>query len=218
MINLQIVENQLSELESVQVITFSNKTISLVVDAPMQALITLKTNIDGDCFIPLQFIETLPEGNKFIGDLVFTNPQINYLKAHPKKVLSFTVEINNEAAKGSFKCHIHPQLIDQFSTNTSLLYEIYTRYNKLVADLYKEKFSNPQYQQAEQPLGRGMVPVATGVGNEYKWDYPLNNIRERVLALSQLVLNLSEQNTQLTNRVNELESKVNEHVYEQYQL
>ena len=80
------------------------------------------------------------------------------------------------------------------------------------------KVSVPGFKVPEQTLYKGMVPMATGIYNEFVWDFPFSDLRAKVLELSELVLKLSTQNTQLTERINTLEQKVNEHIYEQYQL
>ena len=218
MINLKVIDNQLEPIENVIPITISNKTVELAAHLPVNASIYLKTNIHGEYYSPFGFVRTEEDFNIFSCSIVLLNNQVQYLKQKPTKAIKFEVVVNDALVEGSFKCSVHPQLLDTFSVNANVIKELQDKYTQLYADFYKDKYESPKFDKDSQPLAKGMVPVATGVGSEYNWDYPLDNLREHVIKLSQLVLDLSEQNSQLTKRVNELEVKVNEHVYEQYQL
>ena len=81
--------------------------------------------------------------------------------------------------------------------------------------------SYPSIDITEAELQKGAVPVATGYGNTYVWDYPnliIKDLLEKMKKSSEILIDLSEQNKYLVNKVSELETKLNNHLNEQYIL
>lgn len=215
---LKIIDNVLEPVEYIIPFSLANKTINILVKAPINSSVFLTTNINGKYVIPMYFKEQTADGNIFTCDLALLNHQINYLKQRPKTILVFSISINNTKIEGEFKGSIHPQLYNSFLKEINTVKQLQDKIIELESKIAIMKVSAPGFKVPEQTLYKGMVPMSTGVYNEFIWDFPFSDLRAKVLELSGLVLNLSTQNTQLTERINTLEQKVNEHIYEQYQL
>jgi hypothetical protein len=63
-----------------------------------------------------------------------------------------------------------------------------------------------------------MTPIATGNADEYIWDFPFVSLYNQVKELIKLNTNLAEQNANLVEKVNKLEKKLTDHIYEEYEL
>lgn len=219
MATIKIVNNALEAIDYIIPFSYTNKTINIVVKAPIQSSVFLNTNVNGDYNIPMFFKEQTEEGNMFTCDLTLLKTQVEYLKQHPKTVLVFKVYINNTLIEGEFRGSINPQLYNTFIKNEyNTLKQIQDELIKLNSKIAILNAPKVPFEETPKTLYKGMVPISTGVYNEYKWDFPFSDLRETVKSLSELVLNLSQQNSKLTSRLSTLEEKVNEHIYEQYQL
>lgn len=218
MLTLYITDNKLEPVEYIIPFSLSNKTIDIMVNAPMISHIYLTTDINGKYNLPMYFKNATPEGNVFTCELGFLKYQIDYLKEHPNKVLEFTITINNSTVEGTFKGTVHPQLYSSFITDANIIKTLQDKILELNAQIKIAQISAPAFDKTEQTLYKGMVPIATGLGNSYVWDYPFNDMRLKLLEITSLVTNLATQNTKLTERINDLETKLLNHLYEEYQL
>ena len=216
--SLKIIDNVLEPVEYIIPFSLANKTINILVKAPINSSVFLTTNINGEYVIPMFFKEQTADGNIFTCDLTLLKHQIDYLKQHPKTILAFTISINSIDIEGEFKGSIHPQLYNSFIKDSNTIKQLQDKLIDLESKIAFMNTKAPDFKVPIQTLHKGMVPMATGVYNDFKWDYPFSNIRALTLELSQLVNDISRQHKELITRVNALEQKVNEHVYEQYQL
>jgi hypothetical protein len=214
-----IVDNHLENPNDiVHVFSFSNKTINVVVKTPISSAVFLIAHINQKYIIPMYFTSQSKDGNIFTCDLTLSKQCIEYLKQHPKKVISFEVSINDTLVEGNFRGSIHPQLFDSFLKESDIIKSIQDKLIKINSDIAILQQNPSAFKESEQTLYKGMVPMATGVYNEYIWDFPYNGLQKKVLEISELALNLSTQCSKLTEHINRVESKLLDHIYEEYQL
>ena len=208
-----------SDTSAVLGLTKLNNKISVLTDAPIDSVIFLKINgFKNEYVIPMYIERTEETGHIFSCEILFTSSQIDFINSNPKQVYNCSFEINRSNVEGSFKFTIYSvKFAYQNKTNLDIIGQIVKDLAEIKSYIYVNNKTETNTLFAVD-IAKGMVPIATGIGNEYKWDYPLVNVYDKLKDLSKLVLDLSEQNTQLVQRINELETKINDHVYEQYVL
>lgn len=217
----KVSENQITEnLKSLMSISGINNTIELVSKIPFNSAVFL--TIDGfkeQMTIPLYIIREEIEGNVFSAQILFTNSQVDYIKANPLQIYTGKFIINNNHVDGEFYMTINPQHVAYLNKVVNNYIPIMQEVARLRAEIYK---SNKEKQNTnfESPYDfrEGTVPVATGIGNTYIWDYPLSQVETKIKQLSEIVKELSEANRQLTNEVSVLKQHVLDHIYEEYDL
>lgn len=218
----KIFNNQIVEgLKSVMPISGINNTIEIVSNIPMNSVVFIE--IDGfkeTMTLPLYISREELDGNVFSGQILFTNAQVDYIKSNPKQVYTGKFIINNTHIDGDFYMTINPQHVDYLSKTVNNYIPLITEISKLRAEIYKFQKSAQVTSSLNIPedLRAGTVPVATGVGNQYSWDYPLSNVETKLKQLSEIVKELSAANQQLTNEVSVLKQHVLDHIYEEYDI
>lgn len=199
-------------------ITKLNNDISILTDAPIDSVVFLKIiGFKNEYIIPMYVEKTESNGHVFSCKIMFTNEQLDFINEHPKQVYECSFKINKSIISGSFKFTIFStKFAYQNKNSLDVVQQLIAEFVQLKSMIYKLNKGQSQLPIATPDISKGMVPVATGINNEYIWDYPLSNVYNKLKSLSELVVELAEQNTQLANRLNELEVKLNEHLYEQY--
>ena len=166
---------------------------------------------ENDYFFPLVFKEFDDDGNAiFQSVFLLEAKQLDYYKSI-KKDFKFYITIDNAKITNEQILVINPKLI---LIDNSLLNEVYKNINELRQEL---KSQNSRFNGTDH-IKKGMVPISTGVGTDYIWDYPNSNILKLLKESSELNLKLMKQCEDLTDRVNRLEKTLTDHIYEQYTL
>lgn len=216
----EIHNNQIiTDTSAILSITKLNNKISILSDIPINSVVFLKIQgFKNEYIIPMYIEKQESDGYIFSCRVLFTSEQLDFINANPRQVYECSFEINGSSIDGSFKFTIYSvRFANQIKSNLDTLGHIMKDLAELKSDIYVTNKRETKSLIAVD-IAKGMVPVATGIGNEYKWDYPLANVYDKLKDLSKLVYDLSEQNTQLVQRINELETKINDHIYEQYVL
>lgn len=187
-------------------------TIEIVGEIPISS--TVMCHVVGfseEYMFPLMYKETLDIGNVFSSIFYIDSICTNYFKKYPDKEykIYFTVDklkLNNEQS-----IIFNPKL--KHNSN-NLLEGLVKQVSEI---LQKINIINMPFEP-NKDIKKGMIPVATGIGKQYTWDYPFETLSEIVKELSDIVTKLSNENLNLTNRVNDLEKNMIKHIYEQYEL
>lgn len=211
-----IVENT----EAIIAISNNNNKMSIVAQVPLSSSVFLTLHgFKRPYTIPLLYSQTKKEGHVFTGDIKFLLEHIQYINDNPKQVYKGTIIINNIEVQKHFKFVISSITVALSNRqDNDALINLTTEYAKLRADLITFKKSYPRIKLPVTELRKGMIPIATGDGNEYIWDFPFISLYNQVKELIKLNANLAEQNANLVEKVNELEKKLTDHIYEEYEL
>lgn len=209
--------NITSELATFPLSAINNR-IEIVANLPINTPMYLIINgFKKPYHIPFNFSSVSKDGNHFYVRIILTDAQIDKLRTNPTTQLSGKILINNFEIPGEFKITYNTQLLPYMRGNSVIASLV-----KDIADLRKEIYAlsktYPKFTPAQYDMPKGVIPVATGVGNEYTWDYPLKDVHVLLTKMSTIIAELSEQNKALTNRLNDLEQDVHDHIYEQYKL
>ncbi len=187
----------------------SSKTIYLVI-----------TGFLKDYYVPLYFQQKDTDANIFENQIQFKQENITYIKKYPNKIYNCYFKIDDIIIDGTFKINIMLSDI-VINEQQDIIIDLQNKYNDLQATLKNFMLTYPTINVTDAVLQKGAVPVATGYGNTYVWDYPkliIKDLTDKVKKLSEIVVDLSEQNKHLTTKISELETKINNHVNEQYML
>lgn len=206
-----------SELKSFPVSSINDK-IEIIANIPSNAALYLViTGFNKPYYIPFNFDGVSKEGNHFYTKIIFNDAQIDKLRVKPDTKLFGKLVVNNSEIPGKFKITYNTQLLPYIKGNSVIASLV-----KDIAELRKEVYTiskkYPKFTPTQYDMPKGVIPVATGVGNEYVWDFPLKDVHVVLTKMSTIIAELSEQNKALTERVNQLEQEVHDHVYEQYKL
>ena len=201
-------------------ISNTHNKISVVVKAPISSVVFLTIKgFQKPYIIPLFFVRTSEEGNIFSESIRFLLEHIKYIGEHPNKVYKGTLSIDGIPVEGTIKFMVNSMKIAQNNKqDNDVLVNLTKEYAKLRSEIYMLKKTYPKISKSPVDLKKGMVPVATGSSNEYVWDYPLTRLHTQVKELIKLNKELADQNAKLVEKVNELEKKLTDHIYEEYEL
>lgn len=206
-----------SELKTFPLSSINNK-IEVVANVPSNTTLYLViTGFKKPYHIPFNFSGTTKEGNHFYTRIIFNDAQIDKLRVSPNTPLCGKLLLNNLEVPGEFKITYNIQLLPYMRGN-SVIASLVKDVAELRNELYSISKKYPKFTPTRYDMPKGVIPVATGVGNEYVWDYPLKDVNVLLSKMSTIIAELSEQNKVLTERVNELEQEVHDHIYEQYKL
>lgn len=216
---LNVKEKKLRNESVIYKVSKSNNEIILTADIPTDAAVFIKSNIGTELIIPLYLKQISSEGNIFTGNILFNYEHINYIKKHPLDVYNLFIVVNKEVLEGSVKFTIPSVRLATYNKpELDLFLKLSNDLNKLSADLYKTKKEYPKFMPSKIDLNKGMIPVATGVGNEYKWDYPFDSITKYLKNTIEIVNSLSCKYDALLDRVNDLNKQIIDHIYEGYNV
>ena len=217
----KIFNNQIVDgYKAVMPINGVNNTIEIISNIPVDSVVFIE--IEGfkeTMTIPLYITRTENEGNVFSAQIYFTNSQVDYIKKNPKQVYTGKFIINNNHIEGDFYMTVNPQHVVYLNKFINNYIPLIKEISSMRAELYK--IAKQQYTKEpidHSDLKKGTVPVATGVGNQYTWDYPLQQVETKLQQLSEIVKELSAANQQLTNEVSVLKQHVLDHIYEEYDI
>lgn len=206
-----------SELKTFPLSSINNK-VEIVANIPANSSIYLViSGFKKLYYIPFNFDSVTEEGNHFYTRIIFNDSQIDKLRTNPDIKLFGKVLINNSEIPGEFNITYNVQLLPYMRGN-SVIASLVKDIAELRKEIYVMSKKYPKFEPTQFDLPKGVIPVATGVGNEYTWDYPLKDVMVLLSKMSTIISELSEQNKALTTRVNELEQEVHDHIYEQYKL
>lgn len=195
-----------------------NDKIEVIADIPSNATLYLViTGFKKPYHIPFNFNGATKEGNHFYTRIILNDAQIDKLRVNPNTLLYGKLLVNNFEIPGEFKITYNVQLLPYIRGN-SVIASLVKDVAELRNELYSVSKKYPKFTPTQYDMPKGVIPVATGIGNEYVWDYPLKDVHIVLSKMATIISELSEQNKALTTRVNELEQKVHDHIYEQYKL
>lgn len=160
---------------------------------------------------PLMYKETLTEGNVFSSVFFLDDNFLNNYRLNNTEC-NFYIKVNNCILNNKQALSISPKVSSNNSIfKDSILKEINSLKQDLVA--YKSPAIIPN-----QSIKKGMVPVATGLGNMYVWDFPFSDLHNKLTKVIELETEIANCISDLTKRVNELETKILDHIYESYNI
>ncbi|MFA6755764.1 MAG: hypothetical protein WCR97_04660 [Bacilli bacterium] len=213
---IHIEDNQI-QTQNVFIINSFNDIIHVSGNYEAQTMFKIKIKEMGNSFeLYLPYIKN-EDTNIFGSSFYITKLALNKIKN--KKELTLQLYMNNVLVDETQtvllnKTFLEAQLNSLYNPNDLIHKENIKLHAQLVSLLDKET-SSKILKGVSSP---GMVPVAISANGIYQWDYINRTLETRVKQLTELVSNLSDQNSQLTTRVNELNKTVTDHIYEQNNL
>lgn len=160
----------------------------------------------------LNYKETTDEGNTFSSPFIIDDNSLKIQKLNSESACYFYITINGVIIDNKQLITISPKLI---STADRQIVYLIKEVNTLKQEL---KTQIASFKTTEANIKKGMVPVATGVGDGFVWDYLFDNVTKNVEDLAKLMTKTSEALDALTKRVNDIEEKLHNHMYENYYI
>lgn len=209
----KIKDNKLITTEHVFCVKTSYDTLEVVGEYPISSRVFCKVKgANLNYTFPLSYEATTEDGNVFSSIFYLDDNFINYYHNNPTAEYKFSIIINNVNIDNEQIFTINPKL----SSNNSIIKDsLLKQINDIRQELVAYKSSR---LKVNKKLQKGMVPIATGFNNDYTWDYPFNDIMNKLIKVAELENNIANHLNDLTNRVNDLEKQLLEHIYEGYNI
>lgn len=209
---LKIKDNKLETCELLYIHS-TQSTIEVVGDFPITSKV--KCYIEGPFqtyYFPLVYKETIDEGNVFSSVFIIDDNSLTIQKLNNNTQCSFYIQIDNTVIEGKQLIELNPKIISNIDSQVSTLIKEVNDLKQLVKGRLNE------LTICNSDIKKGMVPVATGVGDTYTWDYMFDNITKNLTELSSIMTNVSSAIDVLTKRINDIEVKLHDHIYESYYI
>ena len=220
---MKILNDILEPKEMPLVITGLHNEIKLTCQYPKHSV--LLCYIDG--YSPLTYFplvwtgEVKDDGLVFSGKLLLNKHMLEFVKNNlDNSYLCF--KIFSTTIQGKQKFTINYASIDRVISSLPNTYlQLVNTVNEISVKL--DEYINKTFTQtpiitdAEHTVIKGMVPVAIDSAGNYVWDFPFMKEKQIVLESLNVLKDISNQISQLTNRVNNLEHKLLSHIYVEYE-
>ena len=217
MLLLSAVKENLIVNGSVYVVERNDDKVSLRGIIPVGAVvICLVNNIPFEHSFPLHYKTLEKDGNTVFEGAFIINDRL--IKHSKEGSTSLSITIDGVKLK-----NVQPFICNSSALNLhrSRREDPYQQLLRRIALLEMQLLALRNKEvpfKVDPPIARGMVPVITDPSGTYMWDYPFAGVEQTVEHLAKLVKELADANIRLNLRVQELESKVHDHINAQYIL
>lgn len=203
------------------IISSFHNTVEVVGKYPASSVVYCYiTGYTEEIKFPLVCQQLTDEGYLFKGQIIINKKIAEYMYKNSDKEFTFKFKFNNEPIEGECKVLINYESVMIFLNTlpepvTQLIQsvnQLSTRIDSyILGTTSSKKFDS---QQAK----KGMSPIAIDNFGNYIWDYPFAKEKEALKNISQILNGISEQLSTLNSRLELVEKKVTDHIYETYEL
>lgn len=218
---LTIVEGKLFGTNKPMLISGYNNIIEVVGKYPISSIVYCYVNgYTTELKFPLVASELTDNGYKFKGAVILHKKCLDYIRDNPDKEFTFTFKVNNEPIVGKQKFVIDYESALRYVMNIPDMYTMLLKtVNQISTKL--EHYVNGTVQNnsfSTTGIAPGMIPYTVNASGDYVWDYPFIKEKEAVKEALSLLQGISEQLVTLNERLHKVEQKLNNHIYQEYDL
>lgn len=203
------------------IISSFHNTVEVVGKYPASSVVYCYiTGYTEEIKFPLVCQQLTDEGYIFKGQIIINKKIAEYMHKNSDKEFTFKFKFNNEPIEGECKVLINYESIMIFlNTLPDPLTQVMQSVNQLSArlDSYILKKTSAK-TLSKVGIKKGMSPIAIDNYGNYAWDYPFAKEKEALKNISQILNSISEQLSTLNSRVELVEKKLTDHIYETYEL
>lgn len=209
----EIKDNSLITKEQVFCIKTKHDKIEVIGEIPISSRVFCIAKCGMNTYsFPLMYKETTNTGNVFSSIFFVDDGFLNHYRLNENAECCFSIKVDNCLLENTQKLSISPRV----SANNSIFKDsILKEINSLKQDLVAFKSNT---LETNTNMKKGMIPIATGLGEEYLWDYPFSDLHNKLVKTIELEKQIAECISDLTKRVNDLETKILDHIYESYNI
>lgn len=218
---MKIINDILQPDETPVIVTGINTSIKVECKYPKDS--TLMCYIEG--YVPITYFplswsgETTNDGLIFTGRLLFNKQMINYIAEHENNYLCFKIARTKIENKQKFSINYASieRVINALPNTYMQLTESVNNLSNRVDTFVNRQYYNTRFITDENKTIKGMIPVAVDNNGNYKWDFPFIKEKEILNQSINLLKDISKQISLLNDRVNTIEKKLMDHIYEGYE-
>lgn len=188
--------------------------LEVITNLPISSVIECEIlGLGFDYKFPLIYNYSLDEGNVFGNIFLIDDKVANYIRTHPNNEYKFRLIVNNKIINNEQKLRFSPKVIANYN---NMYYELLKEIAYLKQDLLA--FRSSRGIRLDAKVSKGMVPVSTGNKGEYIWDYVNGNIAEQLKSLADVVKDLVDSNSNLSDRLIKIEENLTNYMYKEYDI
>ena len=188
--------------------------IEVITNTPISSIIECEVlGLNFEYKFPLNYEYSTDEGNVFGNTFLIDDKVANFIRLNPNNNYRFRLVLNGKVINNEQNLRFNPKIVANFN---GLYYALLKEVSVLKQDLVA--FRSSRGIRPDAKVAKGMVPIATGNGTEYTWDFIYGDVADKLEKYAKLVSDLVESNNNLSSRLLKIEKDLTNHLYKNYDI